>query len=939
MQTTRRVEPNQPQQSPGSERGPAARGPGGRDRRTSERRRIPHLRDETASRRDQAAQERDAFAVRADRDADIADRRVLELEDGDASAQKRIPRAELRARGLAGRERAARDRARARTDRRLAGADREFGEWERGESRARGHLAALVDSSEDAIIAKTLGGVIETWNRGAQELFGYTAAEAVGRSIAMLVPPERAEELEQIMAKIGRGERVEPLETVRVAKDGRRIDVSLRSSLVYSAENELIGTSSISRNITGQKLLEAELRRSGRCFELSRDLTLACGFDGTVKRVNPAVEQILGWGVAEFLARPFMEMIHPEDRAATQGQINRLAAGESSLGFVNRYLTKGGGYRWLDWNAMVPVDEALIYASARDITDRMRMETALREAEERFRTAFDCAPIGVCLVALDPGRAGRLLQVNPALADMLGRSVAELTGAAASTLTHPEDVAGLYGKLAELTDGRAGHVEFEKRFLHRDGRAVWALVSAAPVSDAHGERTLAVAHLMDISDRKRSEGQLQHLADHDALTGLYNRRRFTEELDRTLAEAKRFGEAGAVLFLDLDGFKFVNDTLGHAAGDDLIARVARLLDGAVRKTDILARMGGDEFAVILARCDEAAAERVAEKLLATLRGSGLPGEDPRCQVSSSIGIALFRGEEMLTPDELVVEADIAMYDAKDAGKDRHAVYDRTEGRRNLLSIREGWNGRLRRAIRDDSFVLHAQPIIAMDADAPPGFELLLRLPDDDGGLIAPSTFLVSAERFGLMVQIDRWVLGRAVRHLHDSHARGRDLMLSVNVSGTTMGDPRFGADVADLLRAHPIAPGRLVVEITETAAIKNIECARALAGKLRSLGCKLAIDDFGAGFSSFAYLKLLHFDYLKIDGEYIRNLCATPTDQLLVRAMVGIARGLGTSTIAEFVGDDATLELLERLGVDFTQGYHLGSPRPLDQSLPYLLEG
>ena len=521
--------------------------------------------------------------------------------------------------------------------------------------------------------------------------------------------------------------------------------------------------------------------------------------------MNPALERVLGWSEEEILARAFIDLVHPEDRAATMDELRKLADGEVTLSFVNRYAAKDGTYRWLDWHAIVAPDEPLMYASARDITERIGMEA-----------------------------------------------------------------------------------------------------------------------------------QLQHLADHDVLTGLFNRRRFTEELELELARSRRLHETGAVLFLDLDGFKFVNDTLGHAAGDELIARVGGLLRQAVRETDTLARMGGDEFALLLTRCDRKSAVAVAEKLLEALRRDGLAGTERRGRLSSSIGIALFVGDEVISADELVVEADIAMYEAKDEGKDRYAVYDVARRRRHRSGIRESWSTRLERAIAHDGFVLHAQPIAAICGDATPAFELLLRLPDELGELILPGTFLHNAERLGLVEQIDRWVLERAVRHLHASHAQGCDLRLSVNVSGRTMGDPSLATHVAALLAAHPIPPDRLVIEITETAAITSIQRARELAHELRELGCMLALDDFGAGFASFYYLKHLRFDYLKIDGEFIRNLCVTPTDQLVVKAILTIAQGLGTRTVAEFVGDDETVELLRAFGVDYGQGYHLGRPRPLDETLPYL---
>ncbi|MDX6718640.1 MAG: hypothetical protein QOJ63_894 [Solirubrobacteraceae bacterium] len=820
---------------------------------------------------------------------------------------------------------------------RILGAMQDVTELREAEA-SRLHLAALVDSCGDAIVAKTLDGQIVSWNRGAQELFGYSAREAVGSPIAMLVPAERRGELAEIMASVQRGEPVQSLETTRVAKDGRVIDVSLRISSINDAGGQPIGASSITRDITRQKLAEAQLRASSRYVEVSRDLTVTAGFDGYLKSLNPAVSATLGWSDEELLAQPFIDRVHPDDREATRAEVQLLADGQATVSFVNRYEARDGSYRWFDWNAIVPPDEQLIYASGRDITERSLMQEAVRDAEERFRTAFEGAPIGVCLWSLDAEDPGRLLQANRALAEMLGTSVQDLAGVPVSSLTHPEDHADIYARLTELMDGRSAHLEMEQRFMHRNGDPVWALISAARLPAADGQPSVAVTHVLDISDRKRFEGQLQHLADHDALTGLFNRRRFSEELERALARARRYGEQGAVLFLDLDGFKFVNDSLGHAAGDELIGRVASLLTSNLRATDTLARVGGDEFAVLLVPSDERSAVVVAQKLLATLRhGGATVRDDSSVRVSSSIGIALFSGDDELTADELLVEADIAMYDAKEAGRDRYAIYKRLEGRRELMSIRENWNERLRAAVEDDGFVLYAQPIVPICSTGIETFELLLRLPDDHGDLIPPGTFLYNAERFGLIEQIDRWVLRQAIRHLSASHATGRDLMLSVNVSGKTMGDPALGAFVAALLRDHPVRPKRLVIEITETAAITNIERARALAKELQSLGCQIALDDFGAGFASFYYLKHLQFDYLKIDGEFIRDLCSTPADQLVVQAVVSIAHGLDARTIAEFVGDDATTKLLGELGVDYGQGYHLGMPARLDQTLPYLI--
>lgn len=343
---------------------------------------------------------------------------------------------------------------------RLLGAMQDVTELREAEA-SRLHLAALVDSSEDAIIAKTLDGQIVSWNHGAREQFGYSAREAVGAPIAMLVPSERHDELSEILASIQRGEPVESLETTRVAKDGREIEVSLRMSLIYDAAGEVIGASSITRDITRQKLADVQLRRSLRYYELSRDLTVTAGFDGYLKSLNPAVSQALGWSDEQFLASPFIDRVHPDDRAATHEQVQKLVGGQASISFVNRYEASDGSYRWFDWNAIVPPDEELIYASGRDITDRTLMEQAAHEAEERFRTAFDDAPIGVCLISLDAEDPGRLLQANHALAEILGTSVHDLGDVPLSSLTHPEDHADIHARLTELIVGPSGHVEME----------------------------------------------------------------------------------------------------------------------------------------------------------------------------------------------------------------------------------------------------------------------------------------------------------------------------------------------------------------------------------------------------------------------------------------------------------------------------------------------
>jgi diguanylate cyclase (GGDEF)-like protein/PAS domain S-box-containing protein len=581
------------------------------------------------------------------------------------------------------------------------------------------------------------------------------------------------------------------------------------------------------------------------------------------------------------------------------------------------------------------LEEAL---DARSLVDT-RGELARRAADDRFRAAFDEAGIGMAIMPLEGQDAGRLGAVNSAYATMLGRHGGELLGRNAETWTHPGDLSeGSNDPLWRLARGDLQRVGFETRYQHRDGHAVWVNVTAAGFCDEDGVRS-AIVQVLDISDRKTFEAQLQHQADHDVLTGLYNRRRFQAELERELSRARRYGRPGALLAIDLDGFKFVNDSLGHAAGDELVTRLGRALQGALRDSDSLGRTGGDEFAVLLPETDEQAATTVAERLLGEIRRHGtIVRSGGRAQVTTSIGITTFEGADALVAEDLLVEADIAMYTAKSQGKDRASVYRRDESHRAEIAARQGWLHRLRKAVEHDELVLHAQPIAPVGHDGPPQFELLLRMLDDGGELIMPGTFLYNAERFGLIQAIDRWVLTRAVDLLHQYELHGMEIVLSVNVSPRTLND----VDIAQLLRElaaeHPIRDGSLVIEITETAAIADIGRVRQLADDIRALGCRLAIDDFGAGYATFYYLKHLSFDYIKIDGEFIKDLPHNATDQLVVRAVVDIARGLGAETVAEFVQDNETLGLLEKFGVGYAQGYHIGRPGPLDVVLPALKE-
>ncbi|MFP5362401.1 MAG: EAL domain-containing protein [Thermoleophilia bacterium] len=429
----------------------------------------------------------------------------------------------------------------------------------------------------------------------------------------------------------------------------------------------------------------------------------------------------------------------------------------------------------------------------------------------------------------------------------------------------------------------------------------------------------------DITDQKRFESQLKHLADHDGLTDLLNRRRFEEDLAREAGIVARYGGSLAALLLDVDNFKFVNDTLGHKAGDELIRSVAGLLRGRLRDTDILARLGGDEFAVLLPGSTPEHAQLVAADLLELIRRHTAFIGGERVSMTASIGVALL-GESDGDGSQLMVDADLAMYEAKAAGRDGLSFSTPERAQQARLEGRYRWGERIRDALEHDGFVLHAQPILDLASGALSQYELLLRMRADDGALIPPNAFLPTAERLNLVQAIDRWVVNEAIAVIAEHARAGDDLHLEVNLSGRSMGDLELTELIERELAATGINPGNLIFEVTETTAIANMDSAQEFARKLSELGCQFVLDDFGTGFGSFYYLKYLPVSYLKIDGEFIAGMADNETDQLMVKAIVQIAHGLGKRTIAEFVGDGRTQALLAQYGVDLAQGYHIGLP-------------
>ena len=696
---------------------------------------------------------------------------------------------------------------------------------------------------------------------------------------------------------------------------------------LYDRDHAITGVIGVATDVTEATRGEQALAETGRMLRVLVGaspvpiVTLDVG--GQVRLWNPAAELAFGWSAQDVIGQPYP--LVPEGKEAEFHRLLQevVGNGKTLTGVELRRQRKDGS----------PVDIALsatplrddggtvtgVMAVLVDITEAKRSEQALRESEAKYRSMFD----NIQDVFYQTTPQGTIAELSPSV-QKLGYSREQLIGTSVLDLyPDPEERLALVKALSE----RGEVTDYEIR-LKRGGGGIMAVsLSACLRRDAAGAVVGFEGTIRDISERKRFESQLVHVANHDPLTGLFNRRRFDEEVERHLSEAQRYDLHGVLLFMDLDQFKDVNDSRGHRAGDELLSGLARLLQERLRATDVVARLGGDEFAVLLPHTDAEQAQDVAADLLDAIRSQTFVVGGSPLRITASVGMALFP-DHAVVAGELLSRADLAMYRAKDEGRDRSCLYAPDGDWQAQIESRIGWHQRVREALENGRFVLHAQPILDLGDGRISQYELLLRLVDG-GEFVLPGLFLDTAERSGLIHDIDRWVVQQAIQLIAAHQSAGKELRLEVNLSGKAFADQELLQMIRRELVATKIDPANLVLEVTETAAIANIDQAQKFVRTLKALGCGFALDDFGVGFSSFSHLKHLPVDYLKIDGSFIRDLARNTVDQHLVQAIVGVARGLGKRTIAEFVGDDETLRLLREYGVDFAQGYFIGRPAPI----------
>ncbi len=918
------------------------------------------------------------------------------------------------------------------------------------------HFKAIIDSSDDAIIGKTLDGTVTSWNRGAQAIFGYSREEMIGRSLLILFPDERKDEERFIIERLLFGEKVDHFETVRIRKDGSPVHVSVTISPIRDADGVIIGASKVARDITPLKRQQERLQmaldaartslwdwdlRTGRVYRSAHyfhitgyeaeddalgiaflqrsvhpqdwplvhdaiarcidghhvqiecefrlisktgeqggwvlvkgqavehdsdgvptriigtlsDVTLSKDADAALREreqrlsrvlegsdqgywdwnvqtsdlvVSPRWESMLGYEPGEMdLSNSLWEkVVHPDDFVQTMESVQQHLLGKPGMFEIEqRCRTKTGEWIWImSRGKIVKWDDQgrplMMSGTHTDISERKKYELSQRQALTVFTNSYE----GIMVV--DPRRI--IVDINPAFTRITGYSREDVLDKSPRVLTSGRQGAEFYQDMWQSIDS-TGHWTGEIWNRRKNGEIYAQMLSISAVSDVRGKVQHYIGIFSDISQLKAHEQELDRIAHYDPLTGAPNRRLLVDRLAQAIARADRNGNLLAVCYLDLDGFKDINDRYGHAVGDKLLVGVTENLKHVLRAEDTLARLGGDEFVLLLA--DFKSPQECSLILARILSSINVPLEieNKQVTVSASIGVSLYPKDHS-DADTLMRHADQAMYLAKDAGKNRFHLFDPDSDRK--AQEHRKFVDRLAVALEQEEFRLHYQPQVDLSTGDVVGVEALIRWQHPERGLLSPAEFLPHIEGSKLEFRVGKWVLHTALRQAQQWLGQDAAVNVSVNISARHLLSPTFHDDLRHALRTHPLVSAEsLELEVLESSAIDDIATAASVLRQCRQTGVRLALDDFGTGYSSLTYLRKLPFDVLKIDQSFVRDMLKDPEDRGIVEGVIRLASAFNRSVIAEGV---ETLEhgaALMKLGCQLAQGYGIARPMPPEQ--------
>jgi len=754
-----------------------------------------------------------------------------------------------------------------------------------------------------------------------------------------------ATRLQQLLGEIGEiNTRLTPLEEAFSFTLGRASRMAqlvlVIVTLIAALSLVLVGIALSRRMLRQSEAFEHALKFSEQRFQLALVGSNDGLFDWNLMTgemyFSPRTKQLAGYAPYEIENTPaaFLALLHPDDRAPAEAALRAHLREDRPYDMELRCRTKSGEYRWFRARGR-SVRNAEGWAvrmagSVSDINDRKLAEAQLFAEKERAQVTLES--IGDAVITTDV--RGLIDYINPVAETLTGWRGAEARGQPLQVVCRMLDETTGEAQLnpveTVLREGASIKVTSDVLLLRRDGTQIAINETAAPIRDRAGAIAGVALVLHDVRREREYATQLSYQASHDALTGLINRREFEHRLGLALTSAREFGRHHAVMYLDLDQFKLVNDTCGHAAGDELMRQISMLLQQRLREGDTLARLGGDEFGVLLENCPAEHAVRIADELRQTVSDFHFIWHTRTFAIGVSIGLVNITDHAMTLADVLSA-GDAACYMAKEKGRNRVQVYHPKDSE---LAVRHGemeWVARIHGALDADRFCLFAQEIVAVDAPHRPSslLELLVRMVDEHGQLVPPMAFIPAAERYSLMPAVDRWVIRTAFATIAGLHARGEPpATYMINLSGVSIGTDDFLGFIREELVRARIGGKSICFEITETTAIANLGKAAHFIGELRALGCRFSLDDFGAGMSSFGYLKHLPVDFLKIDGSFVADMLVDPIDSAMVEAINRIGHVMGKRTIAESVESNGVLASLRRIGVDYAQGYAIAKPKP-----------
>ncbi|MCV2359387.1 EAL domain-containing protein [Paucibacter sp. TC2R-5] len=823
----------------------------------------------------------------------------------------------------------------------------------------------LNEAAPIGIFHSNTSGACSYTNPRWQEIFGLAAEQVLGQGWSQTIHPQDRARVVEHWLSCARSQREFEMEfRVHAAGSGLR-HVHVRSRPVLGAAGEFIGHVGAVEDITERIRSQAELAASQARLSMALDsgrigiweLDLHSGqlvWDDWMHRLyglEPSGKPMTysAWAAC----------LHPDDLRRAEHEVQQAIKGLKPFDTEFRVVWPDASVHHLRGSARLMFDEqgrALRMVGAnwdltqiRQLAEEMaaRMGSVLAEQHELLLVTL--RSIGDAVITVDS--SSQVVWLNPAAEQLTGWAAEEARGRPLEQVYHIVNEQSRMPVenpvLACLKEGRKIAQSAPILLISRTGEEYGVQDSVAPIRNDQGAIFGVVLVFHDVTEQRRLSGEMTYRATHDALTGLINRSEFELRLRRVLEQAQGDRSQHALLYIDLDQFKLVNDACGHAVGDQLLKQVAGILAAAVRNRDTLARLGGDEFAALLEHCSPAQAQRVAQQICDRMEEFRFAHEERRYRIGASIGLVPISGR-WPSAAAILQAADTSCYAAKEQGRNRVHTWFDTDLAMRARHGEMQWTGRIEQALDEDRFVLYAQRIEALhlapvastaQASALPVLpaaglhaEILLRMVEPSGALVLPGVFLPAAERFNLATRIDRWVL----RHVLDWMAAEPELaaikMLSVNLSGQSIGDRAFHRwAIAALTEAGPALCGRLCIEITETAAITSLADAVLFIEQVRALGVRGALDDFGAGASSFGYLKHLPVDYLKIDGQFVRDLVNDALDEAAVRCFVDVAQVVGMQTVAEYVDSPAVLARLREIGVNFSQGFLQHEPMPLSE--------